>query len=170
MVRLICASHCARTLAAVVQVHLQSSRHLCHHVFLSFAAVKRHCARLPQLEFTRFLHLFRICPFREHAAYVLDLVVRFWVHLCVPPLALSPSESVSPTLSWSVSFSPVAGMFDGWFTWLAEHANMPLVWRDLSLVGVAVLLTKIPIGTSWNLLIGLDQVSNTSRQLLEKSL
>lgn len=124
-------------------------------------------AWLPQLahQFTRFLHLFRICPFREGAASALNLVVRFWVDLCVPPLRLSPSESVSPTLSWSVSFSPVAGMFDGWFTWLLS--TQPCPWWDLGLLGVAVLLTKIPIGTSWDLLIGLDQVSNASRQLLE---
>lgn len=39
---------------------------------------------------------------------------RFWVqHLCVPPPPLSSSECVSPILSCSVSFSLVAGMFDG---------------------------------------------------------
>lgn len=163
------ASYRARALAAVAQVHLQSTRHLRHRVFISFAAAKRRCARLLQLarEFTRFLHLFRICPVRERAAYLLDLGVRFWVHLCVPPLPLSPSESVSATLSWSVSFSPVAGMFEGWFTWLLSPRICP--WCDLGLVGVAVLLTKIYIRTSWDLLTGLDQVSKTSRQLLEKS-
>lgn len=163
--RLIRASHRAKALAAVVQVHPQSTRRLPHRVFIS----KRCCAWLPQLarDFTRFLHLFRICLFGRAAA-VLDLVVRVWVHLCVPPLPLSPSESVSPTLSWSVSFSPVAGVFDGWFTWLPSTQTCP--WCDLGSLAAAVLLTKIPIGTSCDLIIGLlGQVSNTSRQLLKKS-
>lgn len=74
---------------------------------------------------------------------------------------------MSPTLSCSVSFSLVAGMFDGWFTWLLRTQTCP--WCDLSVVGVVVLLTKIPIGTNPVPLIGLGPVSNTSRQLLVKS-
>lgn len=122
------------------------------------------------LDLCFWIHL-HVC--RQHRVYAgllhrQDLAVRFWAqHLCVPPLPLSCSECVSPTLSCSVSFSLVAGMFDGWFTWLLRTQTCP--WCDLSVVGVVVLLTKIPIGTNPVPLIGLGPVSNTSRQLLVKS-
>lgn len=151
---------------------LKAQEHLltASHVYFIWS-----CALLPQLapKFTRFRHLllmshlFSFCLFTESGAGVQDLVVRFWVrHFCVPPRPLSPSKSVSPIRARSVSFSLVADMFDGWFTWLLSTQTCS--WRDHGLVGVAVLLTKIPIGTGWDLLIGLAQVSNPSRQLLVK--
>ncbi len=76
---------------------------------------------------------------------------------------LSSSECVSH----SVSFSLVAGMFDGWFTWPLSTQTCP--GCDLSVVVVVVPLTKISIGTNPVPLIGLGPVSNSCRQLLVKS-